>query len=110
MPSYKDALELFHEWTVSDSLRRHGYAVEAAMGFYADHFGEDQEKWRTAGLLHDIDYEKHQSLEEHPYVGVAMLREKGYPEYCPAMRCKVCNFWKQLFDGAEISDKSNSSY
>ena len=80
MPSYQDALDLFHEWTVTDSLRRHGYAVEAAMGFYAEHFGEDVETWRTAGLLHDIDYEKHQTLEEHPYVGVAMLREKGYSE------------------------------
>ena len=80
MPSYQDALDLFHEWTVTDSLRRHGYAVEAAMGFYAEHYGEDVETWRMAGLLHDIDYEKHQTLEEHPYVGVAMLREKGYPE------------------------------
>jgi len=80
MPSYSDALELFHEWTVTDSLRRHGYAVEAAMGFYAIHFGENEEHWRMAGLLHDIDYEKHQTMDEHPFVGVAMLREKGYPE------------------------------
>ncbi len=80
MPTYADALALFHEWTLTDSLRRHGYAVEAAMGFYAKHFGADEQLWRMAGLLHDIDYEKHQSLDEHPYVGVAMLREKGYPE------------------------------
>lgn len=80
MPSYDDALTLFHEWTLTDSLRRHAYAVEAAMAFYARHFGEDEELWRTTGLLHDMDYERHQSLEEHPYVGVGVLREAGYPE------------------------------
>lgn len=80
MPDYNDALTLFHEWTKTDSLRRHAYAVEAAMGFYARKYGEDETLWRTAGLLHDMDYEKHQTLEEHPYVGVGVLREAGYPE------------------------------
>lgn len=80
MPSYADALALFHEWTLTDSLRRHAYAVEAAMAFYARHFGEDEERWRMTGLLHDMDYERHQSLEEHPYVGVGVLRQAGYPE------------------------------
>lgn len=80
MPDYNDALTLFHEWTKTDSLRRHAYAVEAAMGFYARKYGEDESLWRTAGLLHDMDYEKHQTLEEHPYVGVGVLREAGYPE------------------------------
>lgn len=80
MPVYDDALTLFHEWTKTDSLRRHAYAVEAAMGFYARHFGEDEMLWRMTGLLHDMDYEKHQTLEEHPYVGVGVLREAGYPE------------------------------
>lgn len=80
MPDYNDALKLFHEWTKTDSLRRHAYAVEAAMGFYAKKFGEDEALWRMAGLLHDMDYEKHQTQEEHPYVGVGVLREAGYPE------------------------------
>lgn len=80
MPSYEDALTLLHEWTKTDSLRRHAYAVEAAMGYYARSFGEDEVLWRIAGLLHDMDYEKHQTLEEHPYVGVGVLREAGYPE------------------------------
>ncbi len=80
MPSYQDSLDLFHEWTRTDSLRRHGYAVEAAMAYYAGLFDEDEETWRIAGLLHDVDYERHQSLEEHPFVGVKMLREKGYSE------------------------------
>lgn len=80
MPSYSDALALFHEWTAGESLRRHAYAVEAAMGYYAQQFGEDEEQWRMTGLLHDMDYEKHPSLEEHPFVGTAVLRERGYPE------------------------------
>lgn len=80
MPSYDDAVKLFHEWTETESLRRHAYAVEAAMAHYAREFGEDEELWRMTGLLHDMDYEKHPSPEEHPYVGAEVLREHGYPE------------------------------
>ena len=78
--SYDDALALFHTWTESDSLRRHAYAVEAAMEHYARLQGEDVELWRMTGLLHDMDYERHPSPEEHPYRGVEALRERGYPE------------------------------
>ena len=80
MPTYDDALALFHEWTQTDSLRRHGYAVEAAMAEMARQRGGDVETWRMAGLLHDLDYEKHPSLDEHPRVGVAELARLGYPE------------------------------
>lgn len=80
MPSYDDALALFHEWTETESLRRHAYAVEAAMAEYAERFDEDVERWRIAGLLHDMDYEKHPSLDEHPFVGVKVLEEGGYDE------------------------------
>ncbi len=80
MPTYEDALALFHEWTQTDSLRRHAYAVEAAVAHYARQFGEDEELWRMTALLHDMDYEKHPSMEEHPYVGVEVLKEAGYPE------------------------------
>ncbi len=80
MPNYDDALALFHEWTKTESLRRHAYAVESAMEYYAQKFGEDVEQWRLTGLLHDMDYEKHPTLDEHPFVGTAVLREKGYPE------------------------------
>ena len=78
-PAYEDALALFHEWTQGESLRRHGYAVEAAMAGYAQHFGEDERRWRIAGLLHDLDYEKHPSLHEHPFVGERELERLGYP-------------------------------
>ncbi|MBO6575268.1 MAG: HDIG domain-containing protein [Rhodothermales bacterium] len=80
MPTYAESLELFHTWTESDSLRRHAYAVEAAMAEYARHLGEDEELWRITGLLHDMDYEKHPTPEEHPFVGVEVLRERGYPK------------------------------
>ena len=80
MPSYDDALNLFHEWTHTESLRRHAYAVEASMEHYARLFGEDVDLWRMTGLLHDMDYERHPSLEEHPFVGVNILAKHGYPE------------------------------
>ena len=80
MPTLDDARALFHEWTETESLRRHGYAVEAAMVEMARRRGGDVEAWRTAGLLHDLDYEKHPSLDEHPTVGVAELERLGYPD------------------------------
>jgi putative nucleotidyltransferase with HDIG domain len=77
---YADALSLLHEWTAGDSLRRHAYAVESAMAHYARLNGEDENLWRITGLLHDMDYEKHPTPEEHPFVGVEVLRGLGYPE------------------------------
>ncbi|RDI95711.1 HD domain-containing protein [Meiothermus sp. QL-1] len=75
---YEDALALMKRFTASESLQKHMLAVEAAMRAYARRFGEDEEKWAIAGILHDFDYEKYP--EDHPVRGVAMLREMGYPE------------------------------
>lgn len=74
------AFELMCEWTQSDSLRKHMLAVAAAMRFYARTYGEDEEQWAVVGLLHDMDYEKHPSKEEHPYQTVKLLRQMGEPE------------------------------
>jgi putative nucleotidyltransferase with HDIG domain len=85
LPTRADALALMHEFTASDSLRKHMYAVEAAMQAYATKFGEDPERWGRAGLIHDFDYERypnaaHSPTEEHPAFGVRLLRERGWPE------------------------------
>lgn len=86
-----DALSLMHEYTQSDSLRKHMYAVEAAMRAYAKKFGENEEEWALVGLMHDFDYEKypndaHHSTEEHPSFGVRLLRDKGLPDHmCQAI-------------------------
>ena len=76
----EESWELLCEWTESDSLRKHMLAVEAAMRAYARRFGEDEEKWGITGLLHDMDYEKHPTPDEHPMVGVRELESRGYPE------------------------------
>jgi putative nucleotidyltransferase with HDIG domain len=76
----EESWELLCEWTESDSLRKHMLAVEAAMRAYARKFGEDEEKWGITGLLHDMDYEKHPTPDEHPMVGVRELERRGYPE------------------------------
>jgi putative nucleotidyltransferase with HDIG domain len=76
----EESWELLCEWTESDSLRKHMLAVEAGMRAYARHFGEDEEKWGITGLVHDMDYEKHPTPDEHPMVGVTELERRGYPE------------------------------
>ena len=75
-----DAWDLLCEFTKTESLRKHALAVEAAMRRFARQHGEDEEKWGIVGLLHDFDYERHPTLEEHPFVGAAVLRERGWPE------------------------------
>ena len=80
MPTREDAWNLLCEYTESDSLRRLGLAVEQVMRKMAQKYGEDEELWAMTGLLHDFDYEKYPTMEEHPYVGNKILKEKGYPE------------------------------
>lgn len=67
-----------HEWTASPALRVHMECVAACMAAFAQRVAPDQrERWIVAGLLHDFDYEKHPSREEHPFVGVKRLTELG---------------------------------
>jgi putative nucleotidyltransferase with HDIG domain len=71
---------LLTEFTQSESLRKHALAVEACMRAYARKAGGDEELWGLVGLLHDFDYEKYPSLEDHPYKGSEILKERGYSE------------------------------
>ena len=74
------AWETLTKYTQSEALLRHALGVEACMGWYAQHFGEDEQLWRAVGLLHDFDYERHPTLDKHPQDGAPILREEGYPE------------------------------
>jgi putative nucleotidyltransferase with HDIG domain len=75
-----EALELLHAHTQSESLRKHAYAVEAALRAYALRFGEDVDLWAVTGLLHDFDYERFPEPPEHTQKGAAILRERGVDE------------------------------
>jgi putative nucleotidyltransferase with HDIG domain len=81
VPTRDDAWRLLTEYTKSESLLKHAMAVEAAVRGYARKFGEDEERWGLVALLHDFDYERWPSLEEHPFRGSEILRERGYPEW-----------------------------
>ncbi len=75
-----EALTLVREFVKNENLVRHMMAVEAAMAAYAKKFGEDEERWRVAGLLHDFDWEIHPTVPDHPMKGAEILRERGIDE------------------------------
>ena len=81
----EDAWKLVNEYTKNQNLVKHMQCVEAAMRFYAQKYGEEEEKWAITGLVHDFDYEQYPNdaqspTEEHPAYGVSILKEQGYPE------------------------------
>ncbi len=80
MPTREDAYLLMTTHVQNENLRKHMYAVEAAMRFYARKYGEDEELWAMTGLLHDADYEEYPDLSEHTQVLTGWLREGGYDE------------------------------
>ena len=75
------AWQLLTEYTKSESLLKHALAVEAAVRGYARKFGESEEEWGIVALLHDFDYERWPTPEDHPFRGSEILRERGYPEW-----------------------------
>lgn len=85
--SRAEAWSLFCEWTQSPSLRKHVLAVEVAMRAYAVKLGGDEEEWRLVGMLHDLDYERHPSLEDgHPRYALKELERQGFsPEFVRAV-------------------------
>ncbi len=80
MQTRDESLALLHEYVANENLRKHMYAVEAAMRAYAQYYDADPDWWGQVGLLHDFDYEKYPSLEDHPYRGAQILKQRGYPD------------------------------
>jgi putative nucleotidyltransferase with HDIG domain len=76
----EQALAIVHQYIKNPNLTKHMLAVEAAMRFYAQKFGEDEEKWAVTALLHDFDWEIHPTMEKHPLAGEPILREHNVPE------------------------------
>jgi predicted hydrolase (HD superfamily) len=79
--SREAAWALLTEWTRGESLRKHALAVEAAVRGYARTFGANEDEWGIVGLLHDFDYERYPTLDDHPFRGCEELRRRGYPEW-----------------------------
>lgn len=83
MPNRNDAWELLCEYTKGESLRKHALAVEAAMRACVKRYGaadDDEDEWGLVGLLHDFDYEKFPSADQHPFTGANILCGRGYSE------------------------------
>ncbi len=91
-PKREEALELLKKHNKNDALIKHALAVEAVMGHFAEKFGEEPEKWRAIGLIHDLDYEKYP--DQHCLKTREMLEEEGWPEdYIRAVQShgwKIC--------------------
>ncbi len=78
IPTREEALNLLQKHVTSDALIKHALAVEAVMAHFAEKFGEDVEKWRVIGLVHDLDYEKYP--DEHCHKTREMLEAEDWPE------------------------------
>ncbi len=89
IPTYQEALELFHQYNEGEGLRKHAYAVEGVMRYLARKYGEDEEKWGIVGLIHDLDYEKFPG--QHCSKTGEILREHEWPE--EYIRAAVSHGW-----------------
>ena len=81
LPSRDSAWELLNEYTKKPGLIGHALAVEAAMRAYAGKLDGDESAWGLVGLLHDFDYERWPTADDHPFRGVEILEQHGYPEW-----------------------------
>ncbi len=89
----EEAMDLLKRYNQNEALIKHALAVEAVMGHFAEKFGEDPEKWRVIGLIHDLDYEQYP--DEHCRKTAEIMREEGWPEdYIRAVQShgwKICS-------------------
>ena len=84
IPNYEEALAILKEYNQTESLIKHGYAVEGAMRYFSRLMGEDEEQWAIIGLVHDLDYERFP--EQHCKKAPDILKERGWPaEYIRAV-------------------------
>jgi putative nucleotidyltransferase with HDIG domain len=81
VPDRATAFDLLREYTKNENLIKHALSVEAAMRLYARKQGEDEDTWGVVGLLHDFDYEKYPSLDDHPMKGAEILSSLGYDDW-----------------------------
>jgi len=88
----ENAWNLLTEYTKGDSLLKHALGVEAAVRGYARLFGEDENSWGVVALLHDFDYERWPSQEDHPFRGSEILRERNYPEWVIRAICSHADY------------------
>jgi len=80
LPGRDEALAILHEYTKTDSLRKHAYGVEAVMKAFAEKNADNAQKFALVGLLHDFDYEMYPNAPDHPLKGSEILRAKNFPE------------------------------
>ena len=79
-PGKDEAERILDDWVKNKNLKKHAWAVEAALRAYAGKYGADPEKWGVVGLLHDFDYESFPDLKDHPFKGAEWLRQQGFDE------------------------------
>ncbi len=91
--------EILTQYTKSDSLLKHAYAVEACVKEYAKKFDQDEAYWGNVALLHDFDYEMFPTAQEHPFKGSEILKEKGFDD----------NFRKAILSHADYTGVKRES-
>jgi len=79
-PTREESEKILDDWVANNNLKKHAWAVEAAMRAYAPKYGADPGKWGVVGLLHDFDYEKYPDLKDHPFKGAEWLKDQGYSQ------------------------------
>lgn len=106
LPTRAEAYALLTEYTQSPSLIKHMLAVEASMRAYARKYGQDEELWGITGLLHDFDYERWPSPEDHPTRGAEILRARGYPEEMIHAILSHANYLQHVAPRRSLLDKA----
>ncbi len=106
IPTRDEALKLLHEFNQNDSLRKHAYAVEGVMRYFAKKNGEDEEKWGIIGLIHDLDYEKYP--DQHCTKTKEILEKHNWPE--EYIRAVISHGWGMCSDVEPQSNLEKTLY